>query len=156
MTVQSLKSLEEEMRVLRVGDFSFKEAHAIGAYLVDAAKEQNLAVTIDVVVGAQQVFHYAFEGTDAENDDWIRRKRNVARYFGQSSYYVARWLADKGASLEAHKLSERDYAAFGGAFPICDKAGRILGVVTVSGLPDYLDHQLVVESLSWHRKTLPL
>jgi uncharacterized protein (UPF0303 family) len=40
-----------------------------------------------------------------------------------------------------------DYAADGGSFPLCVEGAGVVGSVTVSGLPQRDDHNLVVEAL---------
>jgi uncharacterized protein (UPF0303 family) len=40
-----------------------------------------------------------------------------------------------------------DYASHGGSFPLAVKGAGIVGSVTVSGLPQRADHELVVEAL---------
>ena len=53
-----------------------------------------------------------------------------------------------GASLfEKYALPMADFAAHGGAFPICVQGSGAIGSVTVSGLPQRTDHELVVEAL---------
>jgi uncharacterized protein (UPF0303 family) len=49
--------------------------------------------------------------------------------------------------LEKHGLPFSDYAAHGGSFPICIEHAGVIGSVTVSGLPQRDDHELVVEAL---------
>uniref|UniRef100_UPI0018EA072A heme-binding protein n=1 Tax=Pelomonas sp. KK5 TaxID=1855730 RepID=UPI0018EA072A len=78
-----------------------------------------------------------------------RRKRNTVELLGRSSYGIGREHARSGSSLEASMgLPTRDYAKHGGAFPIALADGTVIGVVTVSGLPQREDHAMVVEVLA--------
>jgi uncharacterized protein (UPF0303 family) len=64
---------------------------------------------------------------------------------------VGRRLADQGRQLDAgHGVDPADYAPHGGAFPIRIRDVGVVGVVTVSGLPQADDHALVVEAVTAH------
>ena len=53
-----------------------------------------------------------------------------------------------GANLfEKYALSMADFAAHGGSFPVCVQGAGVIGSITVSGLPQRADHELVVEAL---------
>lgn len=76
------------------------------------------------------------------------RKSNVVAHFLRSSYAVGLELRQKKTDLlEKHGLPFSDYAAHGGSFPIHAKHAGVIGSVTVSGLPQRDDHELVVEAL---------
>jgi len=45
-------------------------------------------------------------------------------------------------------LSDADFAPHGGSFPINVRGTGCIGAVTVSGLPQREDHNMVVEALS--------
>jgi uncharacterized protein (UPF0303 family) len=49
--------------------------------------------------------------------------------------------------LERYGLPVAEYAAAGGSFPLHVEGAGIVGAVTVSGLPQRDDHELVVEAL---------
>jgi uncharacterized protein (UPF0303 family) len=54
----------------------------------------------------------------------------------------------KGTTLfERQGLPVADYAADGGSFPLAVEGAGVVGSVTVSGLPQRDDHNLVVEAL---------
>ena len=71
--------------------------------------------------------------------------------FGASSYLVGLRAKAKGTTFnEQHDLPLQQYAAHGGAFPVRVRDVGVVGVVTVSGLPQADDHALVVEALTAH------
>jgi len=48
---------------------------------------------------------------------------------------------------QRYHLSPADFAWVGGSFPITLRGTGVIGSVTVSGLPDREDHQIVVDAL---------
>jgi uncharacterized protein (UPF0303 family) len=77
----------------------------------------------------------------------VHRKSNVVARFHRSSYGVGLTMTQKNSSLEANGLPINEYASHGGSFPLTVKGAGIVGSVTVSGLPQRADHELVVEAL---------
>lgn len=143
--------LEEQERRLVFTRFDNTDAWRLGGLLVRLATERALPVAIDIRRGAQQLFHAALPGSTADNDAWIVRKVRVVERFAASSYLVGRRLADQGRQLDAgHGVDPADYAPHGGAFPIRIRDVGVVGVVTVSGLPQADDHALVVEAVTAH------
>ncbi len=143
--------LAAEEALLVFESFTNDDAIALGLALVDAARAEQLAVTVDVRRGEQQVFHAALPGTTADNDAWVERKVRVVRRFEQSSFRVGCTLRRLGTSInEAFLLDGSLYAPHGGAFPITVRNAGVVGVVTVSGLPQRADHKLVVDVLTRH------
>jgi uncharacterized protein (UPF0303 family) len=62
----------------------------------------------------------------------------------KSSYAVGLSLKQEGLTLEQKMgLPARDYASHGGSFPIRVDGVGCVGAVTVSGLPQREDHELV-------------
>ena len=71
----------------------------------------------------------------------------VNRY-GHSSHFVGTQFRAKGTAFEvSSRLDPGQYAAHGGAFPMLIRNVGVAGTVTVSGLPQVEDHELVVEVL---------
>ena len=139
-----LKRLDKEHTNLQFQSFSNKKALMIGYRLLEIAEEKGMAITIDITRNNQQLFHYACEGTSADNDEWVKRKSNVANHFDKSSFYIKHFLEKNKTSLEEmFFLNQNEYSAFGGSFPIIIKDTGTIGTITVSGLPDEEDHKLV-------------
>jgi uncharacterized protein (UPF0303 family) len=112
------------------------------------AEERGLVLVVDVRRFGQQLFYAALDGTTPDNAEWVRRKSNVVARFHRSSYGVGLSLKAKDSTLlERNGLPVADYAADGGSFPLHVAGTGVVGSVTVSGLPQRDDHELVVEAL---------
>jgi uncharacterized protein (UPF0303 family) len=95
------------------------------------------------------LFHCALAGTSADNDEWIRRKNRVVNRFGHSSYYMGILYKSKNTTIQDSTLLDPSlFAPHGGAFPVIIKNVGVVGTITVSGLPQQEDHQLVVQVLA--------
>jgi len=140
--------LEAQQDEIRFSSFGLVEARELGMLIIDLGLERSLSITVDVTIGDQQVFHVALPGTDPDNDYWIARKVRSVRRFGDSSFLLGRRHAVAGTDFnEETGLSFDEYVAHGGGFPIVLTTGELVGTATVSGLPQELDHALVVEAL---------
>ncbi|GGN35296.1 UPF0303 protein [Actinoplanes campanulatus] len=145
---QLIKDIEQQEARLVFPGFTEADAWALGCLLVNLATERRLPVAIDIRRGQQQLFHAGLPGSSADNDTWIERKVRVVYRFGASSYLVGRRLAAHGRQLDASQGADPTlFAAHGGAFPVRLANAGVIGVVTVSGLPQADDHALVVEAI---------
>jgi uncharacterized protein (UPF0303 family) len=116
--------------------------------LLEAARKRGRPVTIDITRNGQQLFHFAMLGTSIDNGEWIKRKNRVVTRFGHSSYYMGIYLKNAGQTIEEkYLLPSSEYAAHGGAFPLIIRDVGVVGTITVSGLPQQEDHELVVTTL---------
>jgi uncharacterized protein (UPF0303 family) len=131
--------------------FTPDTAWQLGTLLRDLAVARKYPIVVDVRrFGSphQQLFYTALDGTTPDNQRWVQRKVNTVARMHRSSYRVGLTLAlEKIGFTERYGLSEADYAAHGGCFPLRVTAAGIVGAVTVSGLPQREDHNLVVEAL---------
>ena len=140
--------LEEEQRLLAVARFDNLDAWTLGNILVDLAVERDLAVTIDVRRPNQILFHHARPGTTPDNDRWVERKARTVFHYLESSWLVRQRFLARGASFEQDSgLDPALFAAHGGSHPIGVVGAGVVAAVTVSGLPQHEDHQLVVAGL---------
>jgi len=148
---QERQRVEAEERDLVFEGFSNDDALALGLLLVEKARARNLAVAVDVERGGQRLFHFAAAGTSPHNAAWIERKKNLVKRMFQSSYGVGLRLAAAGKTLaDTIGPAAADSAAHGGCFPVMVRGVGFVGTVTVSGLPQKDDHDLVVEAIREH------
>lgn len=143
-----ISEVERQERDLRFATFTNDDAWELGSLLVHLAAERGLPVTVDIRRGTQQLFHAARPGTVADNDSWVQRKVRVVERFGTSSYLQGLRARERGTTFAAAtELPLQEYAAHGGAFPVHVEGVGVVGVVTVSGLPQADDHALVTEAI---------
>lgn len=143
-----LSTLLQQEQELQFINFNESTAWQLGSLMVEHAMRENLPITIDITRGQQQLFHYSMPGTAADNDEWVKRKVRLVNRFGHSSFYMGQLLKHKGKTIEqSYLISESEFAAHGGCFPIIVKDTGMVGTVTVSGLPQEEDHKFVVESI---------
>lgn len=144
---EDLTRVTLQERELRLPLFDELVAWELGTRLRTMALERGLSIVMDVRRFGQPLFYSALAGTSPDNPEWVRRKGNVVARFHRSSYGMGLSLKSKGPTLEERGLSVADFAAHGGSFPIHVQGAGIVGSVTVSGLPQRDDHELVVEAL---------
>lgn len=143
-----LQQLLEQEATLQFDSFNEDDAWQLGCLFVDKAHKDKLGITIDISTKDKVLFHYSCLGTNPDNDQWVIRKKAVVNRFGHSSWYIGFKLEEQKLSLEQkYYVSEREYAAHGGCFPLIVRDTGIIGTVTVSGLAQGDDHAVVVEVL---------
>jgi uncharacterized protein (UPF0303 family) len=150
MTIeQDLERIALQEEQLQFRSFDAETAWVIGGRLRAVAEARGLAVAIDIQMNGHSLFFTAMRGTTPDNVDWIRRKRNVVLHFHRSSYAIGLQLQKDTTTLaERAGMADRDYAPHGGCFPIKLRDTSCVGTITVSGLPQRIDHELVVEVLA--------
>src|SRR5690606_18853616 len=86
--------------------------------------------------------------TSADNASWVRRKQAVTLRFFRPSYAMGLILTQLQTTIEAkYGLSSADYATHGGSLPILVQCSGSISAISVSGLPQREDHNMVVEGL---------
>ncbi|WP_201836083.1 heme-degrading domain-containing protein [Microvirga zambiensis] len=144
----NLDALLAEERDLQFSSFGADVAWTLGSHIYQRAKAGALPIAIEISRNGQQLFFAALPGPTPDNAEWIRRKRTVVQRFHHSFLYMSVEADVKGRPfLQRYGLSEQDYAAAGGRFPIFVKDTGCVGAVVVSGLPQLEDHRLVTESV---------
>lgn len=144
-----LERIDHQEKVLRFKRFDHVSAYRLGTRIKVLAEKKGIALAIEVRLAQQTIYFYAMPGSAPQHADWVRRKRNLVELTHRSSYGIGLLQRTQEVPLvEMMGLSARDHAAFGGGFPIWVKDVGCVGSVTVSGVPQRLDHAIVVEALS--------
>ncbi len=148
LLLESIGRIEAEIAELQFGQFTPADALALGLLLVELGTERNLPIAIDISRGEHVVFHVALTGATLDNDYWVRAKSRTALRYGEPSLLVGLRARRGGGRIEDNPLFDLSaYAAHGGSFPLYVRGVGPVATVTVSGLPQVEDHNLVVEAL---------
>lgn len=138
--------IDAQLKGLGLAAWNEDVALELGHILTGLARARDLPVVINIRDAGRCFFHASLPGSSAQNDNWARRKSNLALYMGRASMAVTLDFRAKGRELSSEGLSEADYALSGGAVPL-RLGSAMVAVATVSGLPEREDHDLVVEAL---------
>lgn len=156
LTAAERAAIEADLRQIALQEcalvfakFDEDAAWSLGCALRETAVSGALPVAIDIRLHERVLFICALPGATADNGNWARRKANLVHRKERASYAIGLDLALRGRVLDADSgLDLRDFAAHGGGFPIRVSGVGLIGAVTVSGLPQREDHNLVVAALA--------
>ena len=144
-----IEMIARQEQELQFDSFSLETGWALGSLLRRMSVERQYGVAIDVTLFSMPVFFTVLDGATPDNPHWVRRKRACVFRFLKSSYALGLSLKKQDTTLQAKfGLPDADYASHGGSFPILVKGTGCIGAVTVSGLPQRDDHNVVVEALA--------
>ena len=133
---------------IELDTFSNAIAMDMGQRIVELARSRNQTIAVEISRLNQSVFLYVEDGLPADKHNWLRRKANVAKYFEESSLAVRHTLEKRAMTLEKpFGLDEKDYIAKGGSIPVFVKNAGLIATITVSGLRDFEDHEIIIEGL---------
>ncbi|MBN8686314.1 MAG: heme-binding protein [Chitinophagales bacterium] len=144
----SQEAAKEILLKVELDSFTNAIAMDMGQRIVDLARSRNQAIAVEISRLNQSVFLYVEDGLPADKHNWLRRKANVAKYFEESSLAVRHTLEKRAMTLEKpFGLDEKDYIAKGGSIPVFVKNAGLIATITVSGLRDFEDHEIIIEGL---------
>jgi uncharacterized protein (UPF0303 family) len=145
---RDLEVIAKQEEELVFPKFDEEIAWELGVRLRELAFTRHLPVVIEIKRFGQPLFYSALSGSTPDNTEWVRRKGNMVTRFHRSSYAIGIGLKETNSTLaDKYELQVADYASHGGSFPLNVAGAGIIGSVTVSGLPQRADHELVVEAL---------
>jgi len=134
--------------------FTELDAHTLGEAMRAEALELKMPIVIDIRAGDTPLYAVMLPGATAENYDWARRKRNLALLTKQDTWSHGQRRLEGHDILDELGLDVRDYASHGGCIPVFLSDSVLAATVTVSGLPQKDDHELVLKHLTdlWHKQ----
>lgn len=149
--IDSIHALKQQEDALVLASFDEETAYAIGSALRATALAQRHPVVIDIRSASRRLYFAALPGTTPDNEDWARRKGNVALRCHASSLRVGLMLAaEERTPWPDAALNTNDYATHGGAFPVRVRGTGVVAAIAISGLPSREDHDLIVQALARH------
>lgn len=143
-----LERIQAQEELLQFETFTFADGWQLGLTIREQVLAHGGDAAVDVTVGGVQLFRCAVGNPAPNNSRWIRRKQNTVLEQGKSSLRVAQEMALSGRTLEEFGLTASEFALSGGGFPIRVRGMGVIGVATVSGLPQTHDHQMVVNAMA--------
>lgn len=147
--ITDLALLDQQEQLLRFRAFDADTAWQLGSRLRQRLIARGAGGSVEIELANQLLFSCTTPGATPGQANWIRRKRNTVHFFARCTYAVGRQLAiDSGTLTSKHGLSDADYVAHGGGFPLVLTGTGIVGSVVLSGLPQREDHDMVVDALS--------
>ena len=136
------------LKKIELEKFDNRTGLEIGLAIVNLAKKRKQNIAVQVERLNQLIFLYVDDHLPADKHNWLRRKSNVAKHFEESSLTVKQDLINGNMTLgKTFALDEKEYLAKGGSIPIFVKHAGMIAIVSVSGLHDEADHQIIIDAL---------
>ena len=139
---------KEIIKKIELDSFSNSMALDMGLRIIELAKTREQQVAVEISRLNHTIFLYIDDNLTIDKHNWLRRKANVAKQFEESSLSVKNDLQNGNMTLEkTFGLNEKDFLAKGGSIPIFVKSAGMIAIITVSGLQDEKDHDIIIEAL---------
>ncbi|MEZ8101614.1 heme-degrading domain-containing protein [Vibrio bivalvicida] len=147
--ITDLNQLLAQEAELQFEAFNNRTAWELGSLIKSRAEAKQVNVAIEIVRNGHRLFSFAMADTSRDNHCWIERKRNVVDRYEHSSWYMGQYYKAKGKTIDQASLVDgKEFAPYGGSFPLIIRGVGVVGSVSVSGLPQYEDHKLVVDTIT--------
>lgn len=148
---EDIARIVDQERALVFSRFDEGIAFEIGSAIRAEGLARAYPIIVDIQLWDRPLFYAALPGSTATNANWARRKRNVVRMIGKSTY---RLVLEKDRPDRTFPpgdgLDPADYVLAGGGFPIRVEGVGVIGAIAVSGLPERQDHGVIVTALCKH------
>lgn len=147
--ITDLNQLLAQEAELQFEAFNNQTAWELGSLIKSRAEAKQVNVAIEIVRNGHRLFSFTMPDTARDNQCWIERKRNVVDRYEHSSWYMGQYYKAKGKTIDQASLVDaKEFAPYGGSFPLIIRGVGVVGSISVSGLPQYEDHKLVVDTIT--------
>lgn len=127
-------------------EFSEEVGFRILALVRDRAVAEAMPIVCDVRTWDRPIAYMAMPGSSGDNPVWALRKSNTVKRLLKSSYRAMLEVGEK--MFPPHRnLPVEEFALSGGSFPISVRGAGIIGTITVSGMHERIDHEIVVGAI---------
>ncbi|EXJ78528.1 hypothetical protein A1O1_08929 [Capronia coronata CBS 617.96] len=152
---RDLSEIAKQEEALMLPHFTADDALEIGLAIRNRLRtlsQLSAVVNITLANSNNLLFHAVSRpGIQPDNDIWVARKRKTVQRWGVSSWFMHNKMqGDEAAFKTRYALGETagEYAIHGGGMPVRVKGVEgIVGVIVVSGLKSWEDHQVIVDAL---------
>lgn len=143
-----LSVIEKQEQTLVLDSFDNKDALEVGLRIIGLAKDKYKdVIAVSIEIDNNVVFSYMMPGTSLENKLWMLRKTNVCKTTHTSS--LRAYMDIEYSKCDPPWKDRPDaYVACGGCWTVCVDGRDPFAYIAVSGLEHWLDHQIIVDSLS--------
>ncbi|HEY2642125.1 MAG TPA: heme-binding protein [Galbitalea sp.] len=152
LPVYTVADVEAQGRV-EFEHFTKEDALELGIVSARVIEELGRNLAVDIVVRGDLIFRAKLAETGPGNDPWLAGKAAVAVHFGEASLLVKLRQEAAGVPFGDLDLDHSVMKAHGGSLPIY-VGGELIGTITMSGEPDVVDHETVVEAVRRYQATL--
>ncbi len=144
----SAKELEEmEQALLYYDSFDSKEALVLGSQVIRQSEKYGEDMVVRIIRQRDHavIFQYLGDACGQRNLDFAEAKQNTVIKTGHCSLWALVQEETVGG-LDMVFSEDSECLPAGGAFPIYEK-GKIVAILTTSGLHEGNDHRVVVAAL---------
>lgn len=147
-TKKMIGILEEQERLLRFKNVDFNMLADLCMRICSRIENMGKSAYIRADLNGILVFALCMPGATYNNEDWARRKSNLTLRYSISSLHATLNMKENGKTLEICGMDNADYGLSGGSFPILLESGIAVGSITVSGMTEWEDHQVIADVLA--------
>ena len=147
MSTDLIRMCEEQEERFQFSSFTQNDARKLGEVIWQVSQSFDKPAAIEIRLNGLTVYRFFPDGTNRNNEVWLRCKANSVDTLGISSYHLFAQLEESGETLAERRMDPDCYAACGGGFPLRVRGCAVSGTICVSGLPHEQDHQLIIDSL---------
>jgi uncharacterized protein (UPF0303 family) len=145
---EDIARIIDQERGLEFVSFDENTAFAVASRVRDRAYRNGWPIVCDVRLWDRQLCYIAMPGSSGDNPVWAQRKSNTVKRLLKSSYRATLEVNAPSHMFPPHRnLPVEEFALSGGGFPVRVKGAGIVGSVTVSGLHERDDHEIVVAAI---------
>ncbi len=137
-TREMLASLATELTILKDQENRFQFSHftaqdiwELGTQMAQTAIARELPIAISIrLFSGVTAFQFCCEGTNLNNEIWMKRKERTVREMEMSSLRMYTEFELAGVTMEEKLMDRYEYACCGGGFPAdqrrCDRRDHCL------------------------------